>query len=55
MHLMKAEKKALYMWLLSFLYTKDRGFVHNHICSRSKDILSKEGNILMACGDNLFS
>lgn len=30
-------------------------FLHNHICSRSKDVLSKEGKILMACGDNLFS
>lgn len=55
MHLMKGERKAQYMWLYSFLYLKDRGFLHNHTCSRSKDILSKEGKILMVCGDYLFS
>lgn len=56
MHLMKGEREAQYMCLQSFLYTKDGGFfLHNHISSRSKDILSKEGKILMACGDNLFS
>lgn len=38
-----------------FHFIQNIAFWHNHICSRSKDVFAKEGNILMVCGVYLFS